>query len=131
MALRAGSYRVTYAHSFPESSNSSDSQWIGHPKLKLGDVRVTQTPQLVVKPLVVAYLWAGDLVVIDQASTTPFVFFTGEARIFIRTRRADGSWCPGWVTYAPVYKTPLAPTETWFGFEADLESSTNSFGAFQ
>ena len=91
MALDAGVFRVT--HQIPADNFNGP---------KLGDIRMTCSLELFRNPGVVAYLWAGDTVMLREEYSTPMVLRAGEVRFFVHLP-FDNSPFPqaGSATYSP------------------------------
>ena len=124
MLLPPGRYRL--AHKRPEDSQ----YWLDRGGKKLGDVRVTTSCELRRPPEEVVFIWTGGIVHLDPPNNYAIIIPTGEARMFIRTLGADGSWYCGWVTYHP-FPTTQPDSTPWWAFEGVSDSSNDGFTSFQ
>ena len=124
MMLSPGRYGLL--HKRPEDSQ----YWLDREGKKLGDVRVTTTCELRRSPEEVVFIRTGGIFHLDPPNNYAIILPTGQARMFIRTLGADGSWYCGWVTYHP-FPTTQPDSMPWWRFEGVSDSDPSGFNRFQ
>ena len=73
-----------------------------------------------------AFNRTGGTVHLDPPNNYAMITPTGQARMFVRTKGADGSWYRGWVKYNP-FPTTQPDVMPWWAFEGVGDSSNDGF----